>query len=117
MSRPRPGLWVAAAATAVSGFVVADQPLGGLGRIVLVAFAIGMPALAISGLLPRATAASVVLVSLSGSVVVNAVVAQVMLSVHRWSPHTGVVVIGFISAGLWLLQSTVPASSVSGGGK
>jgi hypothetical protein len=113
--RPRPGRWLAALATGISGFMVAAQQAGGLGRLVVFAFTLGVPALAISGLLPRATIGPVVLVSLAGAAVINAVVAQTMLSLDRWSPQMGVVVVGLVSAGLWLLPAVSPTATDTGG--
>lgn len=72
------------------------------GRLIVVAFLVSAPALAIARLLPSLRAAVAVLVGIGGAVSVNAVVAQSMLSTNTWSPRGGVVAVGAIAALLWL---------------
>jgi hypothetical protein len=47
----------------------------------------------------------VTIVGAAGSVAINALVAQTMLAVNAWSPFTGVVAVGVITAVLWLLPA------------
>lgn len=114
---PRLSRCVAAVATAASGFVIAGESISGLGHLAAVAFIVVIPAIAISGLLPRADSAPMVLVSAAGAISINAVVAQTMLSVNHWSPEAAVVVIGFIAALLWLIPPVTSGSSVLKGGE
>jgi hypothetical protein len=70
-----------------------------------VAFVLVAPALAIARLLPSVNAAVAVIVAAAGAAVINALVAQVMLSANAWSPPAGVIAVGLTAACLWLVPT------------
>ncbi|WP_405738571.1 hypothetical protein OG885_35290 [Streptomyces sp. NBC_00028] len=112
----RPGAWrgaerdlsplLAGAATAVGGFGAilaltgSDSPLRGPFTLF---FLLAAPAVAVAAALHGLAPLARVLTALAGSVVVNMLVAQGMLAVHRWSYRGGVVAVTMISALLLLL--------------
>jgi hypothetical protein len=107
---------VAAVTTVLSALIVAGHSAGPIGHTVSVAFVVLMPAFAIAGLLPRLDGVAVALVSGAGAVVINTLVAQSMLSMNAWSRQTGIVVVGCVTASLWLLASTLKERSLTRGG-
>ncbi|NUR41350.1 MAG: hypothetical protein HOV73_14825 [Streptomyces sp.] len=96
---------LAGAATAVGGFGAilaltgSDSPLRGPFTLF---FLLAAPAVAVAAALHGLAPLARVLTALAGSVVVNMLVAQGMLAVHRWSYRGGVVAVTAISA-LFLL--------------
>jgi hypothetical protein len=111
---PYLGRLAAAAVTAVGGAGIAlgaAQSHGPVGRILVMAFALVAPALAIAGLLPSFNAAVALIVAAAGAAVINALVAQFMLSVNAWSPPGGVIAVGLIAALLWLVPTGGPRGS------
>jgi hypothetical protein len=110
---PYLGRLVAAALTAAGGTGIAlgfaahsSEPLG---RTVVVVFALGAPAVAIARLLPSVNAAVALVIASAGAAVINALVAQVMLSANAWSPPAGVIAVGVIAALLWLVPTGGPS--------
>jgi hypothetical protein len=102
------GRLAAAAVTAIGGTGIAlgvDQSSGPFGRALVVAFVLVAPALAIARLLPSFNAAVAVIVAAAGAAVINALVAQVMLSANAWSPPAGVIAVGLTAACLWLVPT------------
>ncbi|MFJ8635291.1 hypothetical protein [Streptomyces sp. NPDC093568] len=108
--RPGPGRdltpLLAGAATAVGGIgavlalVDSGSPLRGpFTLFFLLAAPAGAIAAALRGLEPFGRAIAAV----AGAVVVNMLVTQGMLAVHRWSVRGGIVVVTAISAGILLL--------------
>ena len=82
------GRLAAAAVTAVGGAGIAlgvAQSSGLFGRMLVVAFLLAAPALAITRLLPSFNGAVAVIVAAAGAAVINVLVAQVMLSANAWS--------------------------------
>lgn len=113
-ARPGPGRdlspLLAGAATAVGGFggllalVGSDSPLRGpLTLFFLLAAPATATAAALRGLEPFGR----VLAAVAGAVVLNMLVAQGMLAVHRWSVRGGVIAVTVISLFLLLSCATV----------
>jgi len=110
---PYLGRLAAAAVTVVgaAGIALNDaQSSAPLARTVVVTFVILAPAIAIIGLLPSVNAAVALIVAAAGATVINALVAQVMLSTNAWSRPAGVIAVGLIAALLWLVPTTVSRS-------
>src|ERR1700712_4571090 len=95
----------AAAVTVMSALAVATHLDSPFGHAASLAFVVLTPAFAICGLLPGMDGVVVTIVGAAGSVGINALVAQTMLAVNAWSPFTGVVAVGVITAVLWLLPA------------
>lgn len=98
----------AAAVTAVCGAGIAlgvAQSSGLFGRMLVVAFLLAAPALAITRLLPSFNGAVAVIVAAAGAAVINVLVAQVMLSANAWSRPAGVIAVGLIAALLRLMPT------------
>ncbi|MDH6216790.1 hypothetical protein [Streptomyces pseudovenezuelae] len=103
-ARPGPGRdlspLLAGAATAVGGFGAllaltdTDSPLRGP---LTLFFLLAAPATAIAVALRGLESFGRVLTAIAGSIVVNMLVAQGMLAVHRWSVRGGVVAVTVIS--------------------
>ncbi|MER6568908.1 hypothetical protein ABT288_22665 [Streptomyces sp. NPDC001093] len=97
---------LAGAATAVAGFgaplalIDSASPLRGPCTLF---FLITAPAVALAAALRGLDPFGRVLCALAGSVVVNMLVAQGMLAVHRWSVRGGVVAVTVLSLLLLLL--------------
>jgi hypothetical protein len=109
---PYLGRLAAAAVTAVGGAGIAlnvAQSSGPFARTLVVAFVLVQPALAITGLLPGVNAAVALIVAVAGTVAINALVAQSMLSANAWSRPAGVIAVGFTAALLWLVPAGRPA--------
>lgn len=103
------GRLAAAAVTVVgaAGIALNDaQSSAPLARTLVVAFVILAPAIAITGLLPSVNAAVALIVAAAGATVINALVAQAMLSANAWSRPAGVIAVGLIAALLWLVPTT-----------
>jgi hypothetical protein len=99
------GRLAAAAVTAVSALTVAAHSSGPLDHMVVVVFLFVTPAFAVSGLLPSLNGVVVLIVAAAGAAVINALVAQSMLSANAWSAPAGVIAVGLIAALLWLVPS------------
>jgi hypothetical protein len=78
------------------------------GHALVVAFVLVAPALAIARLLPSVNRALALIVGAAGAAVINALVAQSMLSANAWSPPAGVVAVGLTAALLWLVPTVRP---------
>jgi hypothetical protein len=97
---------LAGAATAVGGFgallalVDSDSPLRGPFTL----FLLVAPATAIGAALRGLEPLGRVLTALGGAVVLNMLVAQGMLAVHRWSWRGGIIAVTVISCVLLLLS-------------
>jgi hypothetical protein len=78
------------------------------GHALVLAFVLVAPALAIARLLPSANRALALIVGAAGAAVINALVAQSMLSANAWSPPAGVVAVGLTAALLWLVPTGRP---------
>lgn len=76
----------------------------------VVAFLLVAPALAIARLLPSVNRALALIVGAAGAAVINALVAQSMLSANAWSPRAGVVAVGVTAALLWLVPTGRPGA-------
>jgi hypothetical protein len=109
------GRLAAAAVTAVSALTVAAHTSGPVGHMVVVLFVLVTPAFAISGLLPGLNGVVVLIVAGAGAVVINALVAQVMISANAWSRPAGVIAVGLIAAFLWLVPSGGPGRPMTTG--
>lgn len=106
---PYLGRLAAAAVTVVgaAGIALNDaQSSAPFARTLVVVFVILAPTIAITGLLPSLNVAVAVIVAAAGAVVINALVAQAMLSANAWSRPAGVIAIGLIAALLWLVPTT-----------
>jgi hypothetical protein len=109
-ARPGPGRdlapLLAGAATAAGGFgavlalVDSGSPLRGPFTLF---FLLAAPAAAIAAALRGLEPFGRTVASVAGAVVVNMLVAQGMLAVHRWSVHGGIVAVTAISAVILLL--------------
>jgi len=100
----------AAGHPAGSAIVTGHHPLWtGLGVAVL----LGVPAVATMALLPRVTPLSRIVSMLAATLCINGIVAEAMLVLHRWSIPGGAMVVGVISAVLWLV-GWVPQSGAPG---
>jgi hypothetical protein len=105
------GRLAAAAVTAFGGAGIAlgvAQSSGAFGRALIVAFVLVAPALAIIRLLPSVHGAVAVIVAAAGAAVINALVAQLMVSANAWSPPAGVIAVGLTAALLWLVPTGGP---------
>jgi hypothetical protein len=97
---------LAGAATAVAGcgallaLVGSDSPLRGPFTLF---FLLAAPAAAIAAALGGLEPFGRLLAAVAGSVVVNMLVAQTMLAVHRWSVRGGIVAVTVLSALVLLL--------------
>jgi hypothetical protein len=111
------GRLAAAAVTAVSALTVAAHSSGPVGHMVVVVFVLVTPAFAISGLLPGLNGVVVLIVAAAGAAVINALVAQLMLSANAWSPPAGVIAVGLIAAFLWLVPSGGPGRPMTTGNR
>ena len=108
---PYLGRLAAAAVTAVGGAGIAlgvAQSSGPFGRTLVVAFVVVAPALAIARLLPSVNGAVALIVAAAGATVINALVAQVMISANAWSRPAGVIAVGLTAALLWLVPTGGP---------
>ncbi|MBB5165295.1 hypothetical protein [Mycobacterium sp. AZCC_0083] len=108
-SSPYVGRVGAAAVTAIgaAGIALNDaQSSAPFARTLVVAFVFLAPAIAITGLLPSVNTVVAVIVAAAGAVVINALVAQSMLSASAWSRTAGVIAVGLIAALLWLVPTT-----------
>lgn len=101
------GRYSTAAITVVSAVAVATHTHVPFGHAASLAFVLLTPAFAICGLLPDMDGAVVAIVGAAGSIAVNALVVQTMLSIGAWSPAAGVVAVGLITSVLWLLPSAM----------
>jgi hypothetical protein len=102
---------LAAAVTALSGLQIGlgfAQYTEHFGQTLVVAFLLVAPALAITGLLPSVNFSIAVIVGVASAAVINALVAQTMLSTNAWSPRAGVVAVGLAAALLWLVPTGRP---------
>lgn len=107
---------LAAAVTAVGGLQIGlgvAQYSERVGQVLVVAFVLVAPALAITGLLPNLNTALAVIVGAAGAAAINALVAQSMLSANAWSPRGGVVAVGLTAALLWLVPTARPDAASS----
>jgi len=97
---------LAGAATAVAGcgavLALADSASPLRGPLALF-FLLAAPAAAIAAALRGLETFGRTVAAVSGSVVLNMLVAQGMLAVHRWSVHGGIVAVSAISALILLL--------------
>ncbi|QRY46316.1 hypothetical protein JVX93_05510 [Mycolicibacterium boenickei] len=108
------GRLAAAAATmaGVAGIVLAGARSSvPFERVVIVAFLLAAPALAIAQLLPSANGAVALIVGAAGAVAINALVAQSMLVADAWSPHWGSVAVGLIATLLCLVPTGTPGAA------
>ncbi|MCK0089698.1 hypothetical protein MWU77_02755 [Rhodococcus sp. F64268] len=99
---------VAAAVTALGGVAIAaNSPhLPGLSdRLVVVMFVVAAPLIALVRLLPGINVLLALIVGAAGSLVVNVLIAQAMLTADAWSPPAGVVAVGLTASVLWLVPS------------
>jgi hypothetical protein len=105
------GRLAAAAVTAVGGIGIGlgvAQSTEHFGQTLVVAFVLVAPTFAITRLLPSVNAARALIVGAAGAAVINALVAQAMLSANAWSSRAGVVAVGLIAALLWLVPTGRP---------
>jgi hypothetical protein len=103
-----------AVATAVVGAWIALGPVHStlpLSRMLVAGFLVIAPVLAIARLLSSANPAMALIVAAAGSIAINTLVAQSMLSAELWSRPAGVVVVGSIATLLWLIPTPRPAKS------
>jgi hypothetical protein len=111
-----------AVATAVIGVWIALGPAHSslpLSRALVAGFLVIAPAVAIARLLPSMNRAAALIVAAAGSVAINTLVAQSMLSADLWSRHVGVIVVGVVATLVWLIPTPGRAKSrprVTGGG-
>ncbi|WP_232425683.1 hypothetical protein [Mycobacterium sp. JS623] len=114
--RARLGPLAAAALTAVGGLGIGlgvAQSSERSGHTLIVAyFLVVAPTLAIARMLPTAKTAVALIVGAAGSVAINALVVQSMLSANAWSPRAGVVAVGLIAALLWLVPTSRPGAEI-----
>ncbi|KAA0085843.1 hypothetical protein CIW52_08285 [Mycolicibacterium sp. P9-64] len=106
---PYVGRLGAAVVTAIgaAGIALNDaQSTAPFARTLVVAFVFLAPTIAIAGLLPSVNAVVALIVAATGAVVINALVAQSMLSVSAWSRPAGVIAVGLIASLLWLVPTT-----------
>src|SRR4051812_45878049 len=116
MRRPARRIVVAAAMAAAghpSGVAIATHQPALWRGLAIAALVVG-PALAIGALLARTTPLTRLVCMLAGTVCVNGIVAEVMLSLHRWSIPGGAAAVGVISAVLWLVPPD-PRDDARGG--
>ena len=103
---------LAAVGTLLGGCILA---LGGdgLGAGVTFAFLIAAPATAVAVSLRGMDPLARIVLALAAALVVNALVAELMLAVDRWSIPGGVVAVGVISAVMWLATSATSVWSTA----
>ena len=97
-----------AVATAVIGAWIALGPAHStlpLSRALVAGFLVIAPALAIARLLPSVHPAAALIVAAAGSIAINTLVAQSMLSAELWSRPAGVVVVGVTATLVWLIPN------------